>query len=605
VTVESDSTQFVRVLRSAIAWPVGVIFFTAVLLLLLAVQMFHYVGWANHSYDVLEQSSQCENQVSNLQNQVRGFIITGDPSFIGSIDQEVPKMNQGFAHLRELVMDNPPQVIQADKMIEAKDAWLAHLQLILARQPAVMSEDAALTVQAKNLMDEVMVRFDTFNAVEEDLREQRVNDVRRMKQFVLYAGSGLFILLSVTVGQLVRRHFILLAKDHRAALQTIAIRQGELEEQKEWFRVTLSSIGDGVIVTDEAGRVVFMNGEAEGLTDCKAADSHLKPLPEVFKIINEETRLAVENPVDKVFREKKVVGLANHTILVSASGQEWPIEDSAAPIYDVAGNVRGVVLVFHNATELRQAQNTLKAHSEALEKRVAERTLHLQQMVMELEAFSYTISHDLRSPLRAMQGFAQALDEDYGAQLDDQGKNYLVRIQNAAQRLDRLIQDLLAYTRISREAAPLVPLDLDKFVRDIVEHYPNFQPPAAVIEIAGKLPRVMGREAALTQVISNLLGNATKFVFPGTTPRIRIGSEERGEKVRFWVEDNGIGIAPRDFERIFQMFTQVNAPALYGGTGVGLAIVKKAVLTMEGTVGVESEEGKGSKFWVDLTKASS
>jgi PAS domain S-box-containing protein len=580
-----------------------VIFFTAVLLLVLAVWMFHYIGWSIHSYDVLVQSSQCENQVSRLQNQVRGYIITGDPSFVEKFDPEAAQMNEGFTRLKDLVSDNPPQVERVTDMVAAKDAWLAQLRRVVARQPAVMSEDAALTVEAKNSMDQVVVRFDAFNAVEDDLQRQRAGDVRRMKQFLLYTGSGLFVLLSVTVGLMVRRHFTLLAEDHRVALRTIEQRQAELEEQKEWFRVTLSSIGDGVIVTDEAGRVVFMNGEAEVLTGWKAAESHQKLLPEVFKIMNEETRQLAENPVEKALREKKVIGLANHTVLISALGQEWPIEDSAAPIYDAMGKIRGVVLVFHNAMELRQAQRTLKAHSEALEKKVVERTLHLQQMVMELEAFSYTISHDLRSPLRAMQGFAQAVGEDYGDKLDDQGRNYLERIQNAAERLDRLIQDLLAYTRISREEAPLVPLDLDRFVRDIVEHYPNLQAPGARIDIAGVLPRVMGREAALTQVISNLLGNAAKFVFPGKVPHICIRCEESGEKVRLWVEDNGIGIAPRDFERIFQMFIQVNALPLYGGTGVGLAIVKKAVQTMQGSAGVESVEGQGSKFWVELHKA--
>ena len=114
----------------------------------------------------------------------------------------------------------------------------------------------------------------------------------------------------------------------------------------------------------------------------------------------------------------------------------------------------------------------------------------------------------------------------------------------------------------------------------------------------------MGREAALTQVISNLLGNAVKFVPAGTQPHIKLWSEVRGAKVRLWIEDNGIGIAPRDFDRIFQMFIQVNEPALYGGTGVGLAIVKKAVQTMQGAVGLESTVGQGSKFWVDLIKAS-
>ena len=263
-----------------------------------------------------------------------------------------------------------------------------------------------------------------------------------------------------------------------------------------------------------------------------------------------------------------------------------------------------MVVVFRNATDARRAQNELRSHSEELERRVKDRTLALQQTVSELEAFSYTVSHDLRSPLRAMQGFAQAVIEDYGAKLDEQGRGYLLRIKRAAERLDRLIQDLLSYTRISRQEAPLVPVDLDKLIREMLENYPNLHPPEAEVKIQGSLPRVLGHESSLIQVFSNLAGNSAKFVTEGTSPVMRIWSEEREEgRVRIWLEDNGIGVAPADYEKIFQMFFQGGESHLYGGTGVGLAIVKKAVESMHGTVGVTAASGKGSKFWVELARA--
>ena len=298
-----------------------------------------------------------------------------------------------------------------------------------------------------------------------------------------------------------------------------------------------------------------------------------------------------------------MVSLTDPMVLVSRHGAEYPVEDSAAPIKSHQGETIGVVLVFHNATEERKAQSALRAHSEELEKRVAERTETLRQTVSELESFSYTVSHDLRSPLRAMQGFAQAVVEDYGDKLDDQGRNYLERIKNAAERLDRLIQDLLSYTRLSRQDTQLVPLDADKILRDIVDNYPNLHPPAAQVTVKGHLPRVQGHEAALTQVFSNLLGNAVKFVPAGTGPRVFVRTEDKPGRVRIYFEDNGIGVLPEDRERIFQMFVQINESQLYGGTGVGLAIVRKAVESMRGSVGVESVEEGGSRFWVELMKA--
>jgi len=604
VTIDSDSARFSRALRSAILWPVGVIFIAAVLLFLIILFLFYVVRWSDHSFEVLAETALCENQVGHLQNQVRGYVITGDPTFIGPFDQERSEVVQSFDRLKWLVQDNLPQVARVEDLIRQRELWLNQLQQTIAERGQGTDSNIATTVTSKKLMDDLSSGFDAFNRVEEDLRQQRLKNVQRMQHVLLYAGSGLLVLLSLTVGFSVKRHFTNLAGDYRSALLTIGQRQTELEAQKEWFRVTLTSIGDGVIVADDAGRVVFMNHEAETLTEWKSGEAHLQPLPSVFKIIYETTRKPAQDPVAAVLREKKMVGLANHMVLISRNGVEWPIEDSAAPMYNAEGKILGVVLVFHNATEMRRAQNALKAYSEDLERKVAERTASLQETVTELQTFSYTISHDLRSPLRAMQGFAQAILEDYGNKLDDHGREYLDRIKNAAERLDRLIQDLLAYARITRQESSLVPLDLDKFVREIIEHYPHLRPPAVQIEIVGQLPRVLGREAAMTQVISNLLGNAAKFVSPSKAPHIKVWSQDRDSKIRLWIEDNGIGIAQKDFERIFQMFTQINEPALYGGTGIGLAIVKKAVQSMQGSVGVESEEGKGSEFWVELIKAS-
>jgi PAS domain S-box-containing protein len=446
--------------------------------------------------------------------------------------------------------------------------------------------------------------------VEESLHDERLQNVDHTKHVLAWTSGVLAIILAITVSQLVRRQFVGLALEYESALKTIEQRhaalarsEADLEQQKEWFRVTLSSIGDGVIVTDREGRVVFMNHESERLTGWNSVEALLKPLAQVFHLINETTREKLEDPAKSVFRERRIVGVANSSVLVARNGDEYPIEDSAAPISDSAGNVLGVVVVFHNAAEIRQAQAELRVHSEELERRVRERTTALQRTVSELEAFSYTVSHDLRSPLRAMQGFAQAVLEDYGDKVDEQGRKYLGRIKNAAERLDRLIQDLLSYTRVAREDAPLVPLDADKILRDIIENYPNLHAPAAEVEVLGVIPRVLGREASLTQVLSNLLGNAAKFVPEGTVPHIRAWGEEIKDRVRIWIEDNGIGIGSQDHERIFQMFVQVNGSQLYGGTGVGLAIVKKAVESMHGTVGLESVEDGGTRFWVELGKA--
>ena len=250
---------------------------------------------------------------------------------------------------------------------------------------------------------------------------------------------------------------------------------------------------------------------------------------------------------------------------------------------------------------LRRAKDQLADQAAQLEGLVVERTAKLQETVAELQAFSYSISHDMRAPLRSMQGFAQILVDDYGSKLDEPGVNHLQRIVRSARRLDLLIQDVLSYSKVLHAEGLMQPVDLDGLMRDIIAIYPDGH--KAEFHIQGKLPTVQGNEAFLAQCFSNLLGNASKFVEPGTIPRIEIGAEDREQPlVRVWIKDNGIGIAPENHRRVFRMFERINLAAEYEGTGIGLTIVRKAAERMGAQVGFESELGKGSRFWIQLQK---
>jgi signal transduction histidine kinase len=246
---------------------------------------------------------------------------------------------------------------------------------------------------------------------------------------------------------------------------------------------------------------------------------------------------------------------------------------------------------------------TTQRHHEQLEKTVSERTAELRETIGELEAFSYSISHDMRAPLRAMQGYAQALLEDYRDRLDSNAQQYLDRIVRGSHRLDSLIQEVLAYSRVAKDEIILGSVDLEHLLQEILQNHPEFQPPRARIAVDKPLHRVFGHEAYLTQCFTNLLGNAVKFVAAGKTPEIRIRTEQIGDRVRLWVEDNGIGIDPSHYERIFQIFGQVYPATKYGGTGIGLSIVRKAIQRMNGQAGVESKLGQGSRFWLTLKEA--
>jgi signal transduction histidine kinase len=253
-------------------------------------------------------------------------------------------------------------------------------------------------------------------------------------------------------------------------------------------------------------------------------------------------------------------------------------------------------------TSLKDAEGKLRQYADTLEATVAQRTAQLQETIAQLKAYSYSISHDLRAPLRAMHGYATILLDDFQDRLGPGGKVYLERILSAAERMDNLIQGVLSYSQLANSELKPEAIDLDHLIHDVIQHYPVLSSAAVNgrIRVETPLPRVMAPQAALSQCVSNLLTNAVKFVPDGEAPDVRLRAECENGDVRLWVEDKGIGIAPEYQSRIFGVFERIPGARTYEGTGIGLAIVQKAVERMGGKVGVESELGKGSRFWILL-----
>jgi signal transduction histidine kinase len=232
-----------------------------------------------------------------------------------------------------------------------------------------------------------------------------------------------------------------------------------------------------------------------------------------------------------------------------------------------------------------------------------DRRVKLQTANSELEAFAYTVSHDLRAPLRAVQGMALALKEDFGERLEPGAREYLSQITDASRRMDVMIRDLLEYSRVSRTEFELKTVDLNAVVADakaMVEA--DSKQHDADVQVEGRLSSVVANPTLLTQVIANLLGNAIKFVGPGVRPSVRVLAEDKGSHLRVCVKDNGIGIPPEYQHRIFDIFERLHSQSQYPGTGIGLAIVQKAVVRMRGQLGLESTPGQGSCFWIELPK---
>lgn len=416
----------------------------------------------------------------------------------------------------------------------------------------------------------------------------------------------------ICIGEAMRRARRRAEQDREMLAQAIAERtrvEASLRVRTEELQVLIDSVPAYVCIAHDAeARLITGNRTMTAVLGLEAGTN----VAEIAETERAQLRYfdgegsplpVVALPLQRAIATGRPVENAYFAIEPEDGRQRW-LAGSATPLFTAGGRIRGAIAVFVDVTEQRAAQGELQqAHAllrdraKHLESLVEARTAKLIETVGELEAFSYSISHDMRAPLRAMQGFAQLL-RDEGGSLNAAGKDYVQRIMRAAERMDRLIVDVLAYSRVVASGPTLMPIDLGPLLRDIVEHHTELRAPHARVTIDIGHTRVLGNEAALMQCFTNLLANAAKFVAPGVTPEIHISVTTNAGRVRVLVRDNGIGIAPGAHERIFRLFERLNRN--YEGTGVGLAIVKKSAERFGGSVGVTSAPGQGSTFWVEL-----
>ena len=362
----------------------------------------------------------------------------------------------------------------------------------------------------------------------------------------------------------------------------------DLAEERERLRVTLNSIGDAVITTDHHGRVTYLNPVAENLTGWPGRDAAGKPLDEIFRIVGEETREVVENPALRVLKERRMVGLANHTVLIASNGCESAIDDSAAPIRNSRGEIIGVVLIFRDITERR-----------ASEKQLLAQTSELRRANEELSQFAYVVSHDLREPLRTVVNFSELLVREQAIAPGSDAATYAKFILDSVHRMEVLLNDLLAYSQLGGpHEQPHCRIDMNRIVEEVRRNLEAMIAETGAEVVAGDLPEVFGYETQLLEVLQNLISNAIKYR-SDRPPRIQISAWREESDWVFSVRDNGIGIAPEYRQMIFGVFKRLHGREV-PGTGIGLAICSKVVERHGGKIWVESEPGEGAEFFFTM-----
>jgi PAS domain S-box-containing protein len=521
----------------------------------------------------------------------RGFIITGDENYLAPFNEASERLPSKIQRLRSFQwIDVGPTEI--DKIAGLIDQKMAELRKTIELRRTGGLNAAVPIIQegsGKRVMDEL-------REVIGDLHAREMAAVRTDASWsdatTRARTVGFILICALNVGMLAWAYFRIseAVKSRDAALRESHRRGFELQQQKDLLDVTLSSIGDCVIVTNEKGRITFMNRVAEEVTGWKANEAIGRPTSEVFKIVNEKTRQVVENPVEKVMKLGVIVGLANHTLLIRKDGSEIPIDDSGAPIRDVNGELRGVVLVFRDFSEHKAAERELQQAKEEAENANKAK-----------DQFLAMLSHELRTPLTPVLATLNLWETS-----EEVPPSLLVDIQMLRRSVEleaRIIDDLLDLTRIARGLLSFSPETTD--VHSLIEFLiglsqSDFQDKALDLSPNFKADRhnIYTDAGRLQQILWNIIRNAIKF-----TPRggqITISTSNDAENnIQIAIADNGIGMTPDTISKLFQPFEQAD-PAQnrrYGGLGLGMAISSALVDLLEGDLRAESGgPGRGSTF---------
>lgn len=378
-----------------------------------------------------------------------------------------------------------------------------------------------------------------------------------------------------------------------------------VKEHEQWLTTTLHSIAEAVIATDTGGYVRLFNPVAENLTGWPQHEARQHSLVDVLSLVDEHSGAPLDNPLQRTLRSGTAAQPVNGTTLISRSGKKIAVEEKSAPIVDAFGRVLGAVLVLRDITEQRRQMHQINRLNEELERRVVERTAELEAANHDLESFSYSVAHDLRAPLRAIDSFSQLLVDEHASQLNTEGLSYLRRVRGAAVRMGKLIDALLTLAGTGRSEMRCTRFSLTALVRDLAAEIAAGHPQHSVkLHIDGSGEMVHADPGLLKVAMTNLLDNAWKFTQRTANASVEFGSAIIDRTRTFFIRDNGAGFDPAYADKLFGPFQRLHSEREFAGTGIGLAIVERVVRRHGGRIWAESAPGEGATFYFTLPDPS-
>jgi PAS domain S-box-containing protein len=537
-----------------------------------------------HTHQALLELSESKSLLVYAETSQRGYLYTGNPAYLEPYDQAVAQVGVHIDNLASLTADDPAQqnnIIALRGIAQEKIAELNKtISLFQSGHPAaakalVMTDTGILDMGSFRHLIEQMKQDET------TIVDTRTAIYRRSATTLIVCG---FIESAITAIGLLLLAYVRIRQLRLNEELSVAARQSE-----EWFRVTLTCIGDGVIATDAAGHVIFLNPVAETLTGISLDQAMGKPVEQVFPIFNETTLTPVVNPVGKVLEHGKVVGLANHTVLRRPNGSHIPIEDSAAPIRDDQGAVLGAVLVFRDATKERKSQEVLRK----------------TEKLASAARFAATVAHEINNPLEAIGNLLYIVRTTPGLPASS-----VENLALAEQELDRVAHISRQTLGFYRESKTPVWVDVPAIIDYVLKIYANkLKTNGIAVECEfGACPPIHGLPGELTQLLANLISNAADAVASNGVMgdsgliKVRTSAHQNGSDqfVQIEIEDNGPGITPANLLQIFEPFFTTKEDV---GTGLGLWVAREIVTRHGGTISTRAVEGAkatGAIFTIQL-----
>ena len=564
-----ESAAYRRLLVRLVALPIVVL---ALLALTLAYG-FRQVQRSARRVDLSDQAIAHANNLMKLmvdeETGLRGFLLTRDTTFLQPYQEATPRLESEFTTLFRLERRNPEQTARLQRLQTASNKWQEYARQAVAL-PIPASELEPQMLERKRQTDGLRALAEEFLSAETGIRASQSFAALRLDNVTLYGLIGLAAILGLLMAMETYRLLKKLTGAYNLQINEAKRRRDESYAREQWLNTTLHSIGDAVIACDPQGKVVFMNGVAEQLTGWKEAEAEGHPLSDIFIIHNQRTHAAFESPVEVVRRSGKVVGLANHTILVSKNGTEFHIDDSAAPIVDKNARMIGIVLVFRDISE----------------RYASEQALIRAEKLASAGRLAAAIAHEVNNPL---EGLVNLIYLARAEQDSDKIRGHLAAADRELQRIAHITRQSLGFYRENVSAGLFRP---DVVIREVFDFY-SFRATHARVTLHVNIKteqKAWGNPGEFRQVISNLLANSLDACGAGgaVCVRVRAARSPRDpalKGVRIAVADTGCGIDPENLNRIFEPFYTTKKDT---GTGLGLWVSRELIQKHGGQLDVRS-----------------